>query len=140
MITTVFVYGTLKRGQCRESMWPVAPRRIQWGWIRGTLFDRQDYPAMTAGQDRVLGELWSFDADQVDAVLEVLDQIEGTNQPGQADLYHRVVTAVAADDETQLGEAWTYHYASDPLLDGFQRLLPDRTRYVRWPAADAQAP
>lgn len=140
MITTVFVYGTLKRGQCRESLWPVAPRRIQPGWTRGALFDRPDYPAMTAGPDRVLGELWTFEAERVDAVLKVLDQIEGANQPGQVDLYHRVVTAVAADDESPLGEAWSYHYATDPLADGFQRILADRTGHVQWPAEARQAP
>jgi gamma-glutamylcyclotransferase (GGCT)/AIG2-like uncharacterized protein YtfP len=136
MITTVFVYGTLKRGQCRESHWPVTPRSIQPGWTRGALFGRPAYPAMTAGPDRVLGELWSFEADQVAGVLNVLDQIEGANQAGQVDLYHRVVTAVSADDESSLGEAWTYHYASDPRSDGFHRILPERTGYVKWPAAD----
>ncbi len=131
MPSSVFVYGTLKRGQCREHLWPLPPRSIQIGWSHGRLFGRHDYPAMTPGNDRVIGELWEFDESAIEIVLPLLDQIEGTNQPGQTDLYCRVVTDVyAAEDDGCLGQAWTYHYATDPETNGFTRI---EQQPARWP-------
>lgn len=44
-ITSVFVYGTLQRGEVREHCWPHAPVSIEWGTIRGQLRDLGEYPA-----------------------------------------------------------------------------------------------
>ncbi len=133
MITSVFVYGTLKRGQCRESLWPVQPITIREGSTRGKLYGRDDYPAMTPGEDRVAGELWLFAPEQIERVLETLDQIEGTNQPNQPDLYHRVATEVHAAAGTSLGMAWTYHYATAPEADGFEAIHASSSVPARWP-------
>ena len=130
--TSVFVYGTLKRGQCRARCWPREPRRVRAGWVRGCLYGRADYPAMTEGSDRVLGELWEFSTAEIAAVLTTLDQIEGANQPGCDDLYRRLTTPVWDLSGEWLGAAWTYHYASSPQADGF---LPIRgADLVCWPA------
>jgi gamma-glutamylcyclotransferase (GGCT)/AIG2-like uncharacterized protein YtfP len=120
----VFVYGTLMRGQCRASFWPVSPLSVCEGWVRGSLYGRPDYPAMTAGQERVNGELWRFSVDQMPVVIERLDEIEGTNQANQPDLYLRVVVEVFGSDDGSQGKAFAYHYATDPLRDGFQRIGP----------------
>lgn len=124
----IFVYGTLKRGQCRQSRWPIAPHSILPAWVHGSLFDRSDYPAMTAGGDRVQGELWQFTADQIDQVLEVLDEIEAAPE-----LYRRVTVEAFDDQDQSLGTAWTYHYATDPANDGFERIEPDEKSRVGWP-------
>jgi gamma-glutamylcyclotransferase (GGCT)/AIG2-like uncharacterized protein YtfP len=93
-ITSFFVYGTLKRGQLRESCWPHAPRSIQAAYVRGSLFDLGPYPAMTTGEDWVAGELWTFAARHIETTLQTLDQIEGY-QPGRAlNLYLRSVLPV----------------------------------------------
>lgn len=150
-IVSVFVYGTLKRGQCREGMWPVDPLRVSSVFTHGTLFDRQDYPAMTSGTDEVVGEKWDFFPQQMQRVLEVLDAIEGANQPGIPDLYRRVVvptwdlcqsvTVGSPSDIDTAGKSFTYHYARDPLKDGFIRLLPTQAVQrrakpcVRWPVS-----
>ena len=134
MNTAVFVYGTLKRGQCRSGLWPAEPLSIQAAWTRGTLFGRSDYPAMTAGADRVLGELWSFIEDDVPRVITVLDQIEGTNQPGRADLYVRVQADTWDLQDRPLKIANVYHYACDPIDHGFVRLQPEGEQFVQWPA------
>ena len=133
MITAVFVYGTLKRGQCRSGLWPAEPSSVQPAWTWGKLFGRSDYPALTAGQDRVLGELWKFRTDDIASVLKTLDQIEGTNQPGQNDLYVRVSVETWAPDDQPLQQANVYHYARDPIGDGFVRLVPGDDGFVRWP-------
>ena len=133
MITAVFVYGTLKRGQCRSGLWPAEPLSVQPAWTLGKLFGRSDYPALTAGQDRVLGELWRFPTDDIASVLETLDQIEVTNQPGQDDLYVRVFVETWDLDDQPLEQAYVYHYATDPASDGFVRIEPVDDGFARWP-------
>ncbi len=105
---------------------------VQEALIRGRLHDRFDYPAMTAGNDRVRGELWSFLPDAMPRVLETLDQVEGTNQPDQPDLYIRVVVNVVDQQDHSLGTAYAYFYATDPELAGF-RPITANGRDVAWP-------
>ncbi|TWU40257.1 AIG2-like family protein [Novipirellula aureliae] len=128
-----FVYGTLKQGGCRDSLWPCVPLKITSAWTYGTLYDRADYPAMMPGQTRVKGEYRLFRESELPEVLEAIDAIEGTNQYGVPDLYHRVVVDVFAEDMTRIGKAYTYHYAIDPAADGFSRMMPrgDQTD-VEW--------
>ena len=133
-IDAIFVYGTLKRGQCREAMWPRKPIAIEEAWVWGRLYGRSDYPAMKAGADRVRGERWRFPAEAMPEVLAVLDEIEGTNQLGQPDLYCRVVVDVRDARSAFVGPAYTYHYATDPLGDGFHRIEPQGAE-VAWPEA-----
>ena len=144
MITQIFVYGTLKRGQCRDILWPCDPIAVIPAMTRGTLHDREDYPAMTAGQDLVVGECWRFREQDVPSVLRTLDEIEGANQPGAPDLYHRVevdcwqsIEADVADRLTEVGRAFAYHYARDTAADGFRQIYPTREgQAVRWPPLD----
>ena len=118
-IDAVFVYGTLKRGQCRESLWPVEPREVLASWVRGTLFGRADYPALMTGTHRVCGELWGFHCEDMPRVLEVLDAIEGTSGNSPEDLYHRRVVDVFMADCHRNCRAYTYFYNRDPLADRF---------------------
>ncbi len=154
VISSVFVYGTLKRGQCRGAMWPFEPLRVSVVFTQGTLFDRHDYPAMTSGTDNVIGEKWDFRPEQMPRVLEVLDAIEGANRQGEPDLYSRVVVPTwkiceSVGDEHRLAaeasvQSYTYHYARDPADDGFTRILPTqagegRVRpFVQWPTRSRQ--
>lgn len=142
-----FVYGTLKRGQQRSGLWPHPPLSIQPAWASGMLFDGPGYPAMRINDqamradqqvgrnaDRVLGELWSFRAEHTARVIKVLDQIEGTNRPNVANLYDRVIVQTFGMLDQSLGDAWGYHYATNPLDDGFTRVHPaDPTQRVTWP-------
>jgi gamma-glutamylcyclotransferase (GGCT)/AIG2-like uncharacterized protein YtfP len=145
-ICRFFVYGTLCRGQCRERCWPCPPLDITPAWTFGTLYDRHDYPAMRLGHDRVRGECWRFAPEQMNLVREVLDQVEGTDQPGTANLYDRVVVEVyslasidraQATTADQLGTALAYHYAVQPEQDGFQRIVPKKSLEVSWPIISA---
>ena len=118
----IFVYGTLKRGQCRHHLWPHEPVTISKAWIRGSLYGRADYPAVRSGNDRVEGELWQFAEPHIRDTLSTLDEIEGTNQPGSPDLYSR--RSVETYDLTgdYLGLSYCYFYARDPEEDGFHRI------------------
>jgi len=67
-------------------------------------------------------------------VLRKLDQIEGTNQPGEPNLYVRALVDVQDLSDQPLGQAYTYHYASDPCLDGFTPIEPThKGQGVAWP-------
>lgn len=111
MPNAVFVYGTLKRGQCRERCWPRTPVSVEPAEVAGLLFDLGAFPALWHGQGRVAGELWHFHEDDMRSVLETLDRIEGyANSPG--DLYRRERVAVKCG--VGLATAWTYVFADTP--------------------------
>ncbi len=132
-MNAVFVYGTLKRGECRAALWPAEPTSIREAWVHGNLYGRGDYPAMTDGVDHVLGERWEFDESVMPCVLKRLDQIEGVGHNGEPDLYLRVTIQTWSPQGESLGEAYAYHYANDPETDGFEKVKPDRAdRFVSW--------
>ncbi len=133
----VFVYGTLKRGQCREYCWPSPPVSVQPAWTLGSLFDLGPYPGLLVGSDRVLGELWSFHTDDMRIVLAVLDRIEGTNQVGEINEYERVRVAVTCWNQAEL-LASTYRYADHSVARQLAPVRPsccvDGQAYVQWPS------
>jgi gamma-glutamylcyclotransferase (GGCT)/AIG2-like uncharacterized protein YtfP len=151
IVTNLFVYGTLKRGQCREKMWPRTPRSIRKGFVFGWLYDLGPYPALwcaecgepDAGQescDWVEGEIWSFHRDDVAETVEELDVIEETCQPGLPNLYDqilvRVYTAPLSIDpqaSSELALAYQYSRLSDIMPS--TRIRPSAKEVsVIWPA------
>lgn len=154
LICNFFVYGTLCRGQCRANLWPAAPQKIVPAWVSGELFGRKDYPAMRPGTARIAGECWQFDQIDVPTVIRALDRIEGTNQPGAANLYDRVLLKAfplerfgdeilhSVDHRQDPGSnfpdsgvlAYGYHYAIDPREHGFCQIRPSaEDSLCRWP-------
>jgi gamma-glutamylcyclotransferase (GGCT)/AIG2-like uncharacterized protein YtfP len=133
----VFVYGTLKQGQERERCWPLTPQSINRAWTHGRLYDLGPYPALLAGNDRVLGQVWSFLPSDIERVLVVLDEIEGTNQGDGDNLYDRELVTVYLDDGSSL-TANTYFYADAGRAERYPRHLPDLEiqgrQYVVWPS------
>jgi gamma-glutamylcyclotransferase (GGCT)/AIG2-like uncharacterized protein YtfP len=130
MFTHFFVYGTLKRGQCRERCWPLSPQSVRVAWTYGELYDTGPYPAMFRGTDRVLGELWSFPSIDADIVFEVLDQIEGTNQGTTRNEYDReLVDVFLLETPVEPHEALlanVYIFARPELIPTFKRVKPSR--------------
>ncbi|WP_164104190.1 gamma-glutamylcyclotransferase family protein [Candidatus Laterigemmans baculatus] len=94
LIAHVFVYGTLRRGQCREGCWPRPPLHVATGFVQAELFDLGPYPAILVGKDWVCGECWTLREEDVEETLRVLDAIEGFAQPGEDDLYVRRVVDI----------------------------------------------
>lgn len=154
LITDLFVYGTLKRGECRESLWPRKPAQICEAFILARMYDLRDYPAIrvdpgntwderdaaAAGDDDldwVAGELWSFDLPDVSATIAVLDEIEQTNQPGYRNLYDQVLVRAHDRPRSQRSRlAMVYQYSNAQRLDPSRRLTPRAgTDVVSWSAA-----
>ncbi|WP_417739389.1 gamma-glutamylcyclotransferase family protein [Rosistilla oblonga] len=136
-----FVYGTLKRGECRERMWPHAPLQIQAAFVRGCLYDLGPYPAMIAGGDWVAGEVWSIATQHVQQTLAVLDEIEDYDASRANNLYNRLQVpwhlrpdAAAADSK-----AYTYHYARTEYLMAGQRIKSPAGDPVQWPSVGSTA-
>ena len=133
----IFVYGTLRRGGVLSDRWPAEPIDVRPAWCRGKLYHGSEYPAMVAGDDRVGGELWRFGVSDLPDVLEMLDRVEGFNQPDEPDLYHRVRVEAWDESGRSQGIAWAYRFAQDPLGVGFRPLSPPAAgQIVFWTPAD----
>lgn len=131
-----FVYGTLKRGECRQHMWPRNPSTVEEAWVLGELYDAGSYPALFPGSDKVLGELWSFPQSDFEAIVKVLDDIEEYRAGDPYNLYNREFI----DCETLSGRrevANVYLYARSHDLPTFTRILPteSHSKFVEWSAA-----
>jgi gamma-glutamylaminecyclotransferase len=113
-MTTVFVYGTLKRGGSNHAFLQgqqfLGDARTQPGF---TLYSLGDYPGMvhasgdTAG---VTGELWEVD----EACLAELDRLEGLDEG----LYARVNVLLAPGARAASAQTYLYlrpHHGLAPL-------------------------
>jgi gamma-glutamylcyclotransferase (GGCT)/AIG2-like uncharacterized protein YtfP len=128
----VFVYGTLQRGHCRQACWPHPPRQVQPATARGRLFDLGAYPALVPGDELVLGELWHFGPEQIDATLDALDRIEGYDA-GPLALYTRQVV-VCYDRAGGSCRAHAYLYARHEDLRHAARIRPNADGLCVWTA------
>ncbi len=126
----VFVYGTLKQGECRARFWPREPIAVESAVIRGRLYDLGPYPALVPGDDQVRGELWHFDVEDMPATLRVLDEIEGATQLGNA--YYRRIVVECRGDDGQSYEAFAYEFAQPDRLEDKPIVTPDADGECRW--------
>jgi gamma-glutamylcyclotransferase (GGCT)/AIG2-like uncharacterized protein YtfP len=138
-LANIFVYGTLKKGQCREQCWPLSPLSTRAAWTFGQLYDLGEYPAMLPGNERVAGQVWSYHKSDLQRVLGVLDRIEGTNQPGCVNEYDRVEILVTVRGSDTAFPALAYVYARPSLLERYARRMSrsldlQEGSYLIWPA------
>ncbi len=122
-----FVYGTLMRDGCRAALWPHAALKVERAEARGALYDLGSYPGMTAGDDRVAGEIWHIAAEHLAATNAVLDEIEGY-AGAEDDLYRRV--EIHCDTTAGSVTASTYLYAH--AVEESQRIQPGADGLCRW--------
>lgn len=129
-INAIFVYGTLKRGECRAQFWPHPPRRVEPAMIRGRLYDLGPYPALGPGEDIVRGEVWFLAPEHVDETLRVLDEVEGADRLKNA-YYRRIVVKCRCDDG-QSCRAWAYEIGDLERLQDKPVVLPDARGECSW--------
>jgi gamma-glutamylcyclotransferase (GGCT)/AIG2-like uncharacterized protein YtfP len=149
MITSIFVYGTLKRGYLRGNMWPTPALNIQPALARGALFDLGPYPGMTEGDDWVFGELRTLAPEDLEQTLCTLDGIEGYDTSTDSGLYVRRTIDVQLDNlgKSMAGEilqAFTYRIADPLQVARGRRIKPTMEwaglRVAQWPDAMARVP
>lgn len=109
MPASLFVYGTLMRGEPRHAMLERgSPSAIEPAEIGGALVDLGEYPALTLGSSHrgvVRGELVRFAA--LDAIVAELDEEEIFLGFGNsASLYRRAIVCVRTASGFE--RAWTY--------------------------------
>jgi gamma-glutamylcyclotransferase (GGCT)/AIG2-like uncharacterized protein YtfP len=125
-----FFYGTLMTGFDRRRRAGIEDRMsyVGRGWIQAALFDLGIYPAaVPGGEGRVWGEVYNLDGE---AVLEVLDDIEGyTPLDPDHSLYIRAQVPATLEDGRQL-DAWVYFYNA-PLGQAPQIESGDYLDHVR---------
>ena len=126
----VFVYGTLKTHEVRAHKWPHIPLRVEPAVTRGALYDLGPYPALTDGDDAILGELWYIAAEHLEETIAALDQIEcfGVDD---VDLYlRRVIPVTSASGAVQ--RAYAYFIADPTFLKSSKRIKPDDSGHCVW--------
>jgi gamma-glutamylcyclotransferase (GGCT)/AIG2-like uncharacterized protein YtfP len=105
----VFVYGTLKPGECNYDRYCAASVvEVREAMVYGQLFDLPfGYPAMTLGNSPVYGFVLSF-AERT--VLKQLDELEdyAPDRPADQNEYIRIETQTFSLDHQPLDPAWVY--------------------------------
>ena len=110
-VNAFFVYGTLKRSFLRGGLWPRRPLRILSGTIQSDLYDLGPYPAAAPGKHWLLGEMWEFNAEDMDLTIRELDAIEGFSPHREHNEYVRqVVTVEYEGTESQSEQKLAYAY------------------------------
>jgi len=110
MKTSLFVYGTLKRGGSRHWIlqnFPFLGRAKAKGFV---LYDLGPYPAMVYGAGVVYGEVYEVSEE----ALQALDFVEGVPV-----LYRRELIEVVFENGFSL-KAWAYIYNGN--TKGFPRI------------------
>eukprot|EP00511_Aplanochytrium_stocchinoi_P001699 CAMPEP_0204829694 /NCGR_PEP_ID=MMETSP1346-20131115/7997_1 /ASSEMBLY_ACC=CAM_ASM_000771 /TAXON_ID=215587 /ORGANISM="Aplanochytrium stocchinoi, Strain GSBS06" /LENGTH=294 /DNA_ID=CAMNT_0051959701 /DNA_START=363 /DNA_END=1247 /DNA_ORIENTATION=+ len=117
---SVFVYGTLLRGQPLNYAMVSRnkPTSVKEASVKGALYDLEDFPGLRPGDYVVKGELYSYDT-PMRPLLTELDAIEGHEGWGRG-LYERVVVPVTVDGE--IVWAWAYLLCSKEY-DGTEGLI-----------------
>jgi gamma-glutamylcyclotransferase (GGCT)/AIG2-like uncharacterized protein YtfP len=105
-IDKVFVYGTLKKKQCRESVMMDFSDSISINEnIKGSLIDVGSFPGLINSKKTVIGEVHT--TKEIENLLETLDGIEGFSGYNSDSLFTRILTT--SGDNT----CWTYLWNGD---------------------------
>jgi gamma-glutamylcyclotransferase (GGCT)/AIG2-like uncharacterized protein YtfP len=105
MIDIVFVYGTLKKGQCREQSMNEISLGSKDENITAKMYNIGKFPAITLEKEEVLGEIHKVKKEQES--IESLDQIEGFIGYDKSSLYNRILI------NSSQGICWTYVWNRD---------------------------
>lgn len=103
MLSTLFVYGTLRAGQSNAKMLDGLGHYSGAAAMRGTLYRIAAYPGLVDGDAEVRGELFELAAPE--RSLAVLDAFEGED-------YGRVEREAIRPDGSRI-RAWVYLYRGE---------------------------
>lgn len=119
MPEAIFVYGTLKTGECRETVFKDYLKKgfeVIPASIKGDLYNLGPFPAILHGDNTIHGEIIiPIDSNEMENIIRVLDRIEGYYGEGHNNLYNREVVLADMSEKTQI-EAITYFFADEEQL------------------------
>ncbi len=107
----VFVYGTLRRGECRDLRSSFGGGEfVGEGWVDGVLYDIGEYPGLRldAAGGRVAGEIFEVSAETLDR----LDELEGFDPKRIEESEYLRVRVAVAGGAGGLQDCWTYEIAA----------------------------
>ena len=111
-LTNIFVYGTLKKGQCRAAFLDGQVYRGEAKTVAAyRMFDCGTYPGMIASKPgvEIIGEVWTVD----DECLAALDELEGVDEV----LYRRDSIRMKAPFHQSDVFGYLYLQSTDGLRD-----------------------
>ena len=113
-MTTLFTYGTLKRGfQNHHRIFSDYDIKVTPAWTYGKLYDLGCFPALTDGNNKVYGELIEFDNP---AILKRVDYLEGyRGENNSYNFYDRRETQVFTDKNEVT--AWAYFLNKSKIIE-----------------------
>lgn len=109
-LTHVFVYGTLKPGECNYQKY-CAERVVQvrGATARGQLFALPlGYPAMTVGAGIVEGVILSFTDDLILSDLDQLEDYQPDRPPQQNEYQRQSIQTYQRHNQQPLEMTWAY--------------------------------
>lgn len=110
MLTKIFVYGTLKPGECNYQRYCEGKVvKAEEAIATGQLFhlSKLGYPGMVLGEGKVRGVVLSFTDPNI---FESIDPLEGydPHRPAEANEYNRQQIEVFTVTGSSMGLVWTY--------------------------------
>ncbi|MFW6264246.1 MAG: gamma-glutamylcyclotransferase family protein [Cyanobacteriota bacterium] len=113
----VFVYGTLKPGECNHEPYCGAKAiAITKAYAKGVLFDLPTlgYPAMIEGEGKVQGFLLKFPDWSVLTLLDSLEGYDPMRSPSQNEYQRQKITVYTPSGEA-IEEVWAYLMAHEKV-------------------------
>ena len=103
MIDSMFVYGTLRKQECRENIMNKISLNFKNITIRAKMYDIGEFPAIILKNGIVYGEFHKIGENSI----SILDEIEGFQKYNKLSMYYRVLI------NTSEGICWTYVWNRD---------------------------
>ena len=100
MIDSMFVYGTLRKQECREQIMNKISLDSKNITINAKMYDIGAFPAITLEEGMVYGEIHKIKEESNS--FETLDCVEGFTKYDESSLYHRILI------NSSQGICWTY--------------------------------
>ena len=100
MIDSMFVYGTLRKQECREKIMNEISLDSKNITIKAKMYDIGAFPAITLEEGIVCGEIHKIKEEPNS--FETLDCVEGFTEYDKSSLYHRILI------NSSQGICWTY--------------------------------
>ncbi len=110
MLTKIFVYGTLKPGECNYSRYcegKVIKAEEAIAFERLFHLRELGYPGMTLGEGKVRGVVLSFTDPNIFQSIDVLEDY-APNRPAEENEYNRQQISVYTVTGTSMGLVWAY--------------------------------